>query len=79
VTPCRRLVFFTTADPRVDPGPAGQAYHFAAVAAWTGLDAEVRLDGDAVRLARPDGAADTPAGQALRARALEDAPFLVSL
>ena len=75
----RRLIFFTTADPRSDPGPAGQAYHFAAVAARAGLDAEVRLAGDAVRLARPDGVADTPAGQALRARALEDAPFLVSL
>jgi hypothetical protein len=75
----RRLVFFTTADPGTDPGPAGQAYHFAAVAARAGLEAEVRLAGDAVRLARPDGVADTPAGQALRARALEDAPFLVSL
>lgn len=79
MSPRRRLVFFTTADPRLDPGPAGQAYHFAAVAARTGLDAEVRLAGDAVRLARPDGVEDTPAGQALRARALEDAPFLVSL
>lgn len=75
----RRLIFFTTADPRQDPGPAGQAYHFAAVAARTGLEAEVRLAGDAVRLARPDGVASTPAGQALRSRALEDAPFLVSL
>lgn len=75
----RRLIFFTTADPRQDPGPAGQAYHFATVAARTGLDAEVRLAGDSVRLARPDGVADTPAGYALRARALEDAPFLVSL
>ncbi len=75
----RRLIFFTTADPRQNPGPAGQAYHFAGVAARTGLDAEVRLAGDAVRLARPDGVAATPAGLALRARALEDAPFLVSL
>lgn len=79
MTARRRLVFFTTADPRTDPGPAGQAYHFAAVAARTGLDAEVRLAGDAVRLARPDGVDDSPAGQALRSRALEDAPFLVSL
>ncbi len=79
MTPRRRLVFFTTADPRTAPGPAGQAYHFAAVAARTGLDAEVRLAGDAVRLARPDGVADSPEGRALRARALEDAPFLVSL
>lgn len=75
----RRLIFFTTADPRTDPGPTGQAYHLAAVAARTGLDAEVRLAGDAVRLARPDGVADSDAGRALRARALEDAPFLVSL
>jgi len=76
----RRLIFFTTADPEVDPGPAGQAYHFAAVAARTGLDAEVRLAGDAVRLARPDGVAPTPAGQALRATALEAGhAYLVSL
>ena len=76
----RRLIFFTTADPRVNPGPAGQAYHFASVAARTGLQAEIRLAGDAVRLARPDGVADTPAGRALRNRAVEpDAPYLVSL
>lgn len=80
MTARRRLIFFTTADPRTDPGPAGQAYHFAAVAARSGLAAEVRLAGDAVVLARPDGTAATPAGQALRARALEpDAPYLVSL
>ena len=79
MTARRRLIFFTTADPREDPGPAGQASHFAAVAARSGLEAEVRLAGDAVRLARPDGVARTPAGDALRARALEDAPFLVSL
>ncbi len=76
----RRLIFFTTADPRTDPGPAGQAFHFATVAARTGLDAEVRLAGDAVRLARPDGVAATPAGKALRDRALAaGAPYLVSL
>lgn len=79
MTARRRLIFFTTADPAVDPGPAGQAYHFAAVATRTGLDAEVRLAGDAVRLARPDGVDQSPAGQALRSRALEDVPFLVSL
>ncbi len=79
MTEHRRLVFFTTADPRIDPGPAGQAYHFASVAARTGLEAEVRLAGDAVRLARPDGVGASDEGRALRARALEDAPFLVSL
>jgi len=76
----RRLIFFTTADPRTDPGPAGQAYHFATVAGRTGLEAEVRLAGDAVRLARPDGVAATSAGEALRDKALaRDAPYLVSL
>lgn len=79
MTERRRLIFFTAADPRLDPAPAGQAYHFATVAARSGLDAEVRLAGDAVRLARPDGVTDTPAGQALRDRALQDTPFLVSL
>lgn len=80
MTQRRRLIFFTTADPRTDPGPAGQAYHFAAVAARTGLAAEVRLAGDAVRLARPDGVAPTSAGQALRATATEaGTPYLVSL
>ena len=79
MTAHRRLIFFTTADPRTAPEPAGQAYHFAAVAARTGLDAEVRLAGDGVRLAREDGVADSPEGRALRARALDDAPFLVSL
>ncbi len=76
----RRLIFFTTADPRSDPGPAGQAYHFASVAARTGLEAEVRLAGDAVRVAQPDGVAATPAGHALREKALEaSVPYLVSL
>ena len=80
MTARRRLVFFTTADPREDPRPAGQAFHFATVAARTGLDAEVRLAGDAVRLARPDGVADTPAGRALHEKAREAAaPYLVSL
>ena len=80
MTARRRLIFFTTADPRTDPGPAGQAYHFAAVAARSGLDAEVRLAGDAVRLARSDGVANSDAGRALRKRAAEpDAPYLVSL
>jgi predicted peroxiredoxin len=80
VNPRRRLVFFTTADPRTDPGPAGQAYHFATVAARTGLDAEVRLAGDAVRVAQLEGVAPTPAGRALHEKASEaGAPYLVSL
>ncbi len=77
----RKLVFFTSADPRENPRPAWQAYHFAEVAARAGLDAEVRLAGDGVRVAQPDGVANTPAGEELRAKARAGAgePFLVSL
>lgn len=77
----KNLIFFTSADPRTDPGPAWSAYHFAEVAARAGLTAEVRLAGDAVRVAQPDGVADTNRGQELRAKvkAGADGPFLVSL
>lgn len=77
----KRMIFFAAADPRENPGPAWSAYHFAEVAAGAGLDAEVRLAGDAVRLAQPDGVADSPKGEELRrkAKAGADGPFLVSL
>lgn len=77
----RRLVFFTTADPGTDPGPAGQAYHFAAVASRAGLEAEVRLAGDAVRVAQLDGGNGRPAVDALHATARDAAlaRYLVSL
>ncbi len=56
----KSLVFFVTTDPRTDPGPARLAYHFAAVAARAGLEAEVRLAGDAVKVALlVDGAEDS--------------------
>lgn len=77
----KRLVFFTSADPRSDPGPAWSAYHFATVAARAGLDAEVRLAGDAVRLAQPDGIDASTRGDELREKVASgvDGPFLVSL
>lgn len=77
----RKLIFFASADPRQNPRPSWSAYHFATVAAGAGLEAEVRLAGDAVRLAQPDGIAKTAQGDALRAKIKEgvDAPFLVSL
>jgi hypothetical protein len=77
----KKLIFFAAADPRTDPGPAWSAYHFANVAAGAGLDAEVRLAGDAVRVARPDGVQESPKGLELRekSRAGADAPYLVSL
>lgn len=77
----RKLVFFASADPRSNPRPAWSAYHFAQVATRAGLEAEVRLAGDAVRLAQPDGVEDSPTGQELSLKALGgvDAPFVVSL
>jgi hypothetical protein len=77
----KHLVFFTSADPRSNPGPAWSAYHFATVAARAGLEAEVRLAGDAVRVAQPDGILDSDRGNELRAKVEAGAggPFLVSL
>ena len=77
----KRLIFFAGADPRTNPRPVGQAYHFATVATNAGLEAEVRLAGDAVRIAQPDGVAATPDGAALQEKARQGvtAPYLVSL
>lgn len=77
----KKLIFFASADPRSDPKPSWSAYHFAAIASGAGLEAEVRLAGDAVRLAQPGGIADTPQGDRLRGALAEgvDGPFMVSL
>lgn len=77
----RKLIFFAAADPRSNPGPAWSAHHFAEVAARAGLHAEVRLAGDAVRVAQPDGIEDSPTGDDLRRKAHGGlhAPFTVSL
>ncbi len=76
-----KLIFFASADPRLDPKPAWSAYHFAEVASRAGLEAEVRLAGDAVLVSRPDGVAATSRGAELQAKAHREAsqPFLVSL
>lgn len=73
----RKLIFFTTADPRTDPGAFFRAYHFATVAAGSGLEAEVRLAGHAVDVADPDVLPDDVARDLVRSGA--DGPFLVSL
>ena len=77
----KKLIFFANSDPRENPRPAWTAYHFADVAAGAGLEAEVRLAGDAVRLAQAGGIADTELGQRLRLEAEKaaDGPVLVSL
>lgn len=77
----RKLIFFAAADPRANPKPAWSAYHFADVAARNGLEAEVRLAGDAVLVAKVDGVQESPVGHQLqeKAKAGVDAPYLVSL
>jgi len=77
----RKLIFFAGADTRTDPGPSWSAYHFATVATNAGLEAEVRLAGDAVRLAQPGGIEESEQGDRLRQKVKEslDAAFLVSL
>lgn len=78
----RKLIFFTTADPAVDTGALFRAYHFAFVAARSGLEAEVRLAGEAVSVADVSVLPDTDQGRDVRSKveqAASDGPFLVSL
>ena len=77
----KKLIFFASDDPRSNPKPAWSAYHFAEVATRAGLDAEVRLAGDAVRVAHPDGVTTSAQGDDLRERVWSGARgnFLVSL
>lgn len=77
----RKLIFFTTAHPAKDPGAIFRAYHFANVAGSNGLEAEVRLAGDAVSVTDLDLLPDDDLGQDVRAKVAggADGPFLVSL
>ena len=77
----KKLIFFAASDPLDRPGPAWSAYHFAEVATKAGLDAEVRLAGDAVRVALPGAVEASPKGEELARKVKEgvDAKFLVSL
>ncbi len=80
MTQRRKLVFFTTADPRTDPGALFRAYHFATVAGSAGLEAEVRLAGAAVSATDPTVFDDSELGSDVRQRvaAGADGPFEVS-
>lgn len=77
----RKLVFFCSADPRDDTGAFFRAYHFANVAAQSGLDAEVRLAGSAVDVTDLNTLPCTEAGDLIREKIREsiDGPFDVSL
>ena len=50
----KKLIFFVNSDPAIAPERIEQAYHFANVATGAGLEAEVRLAGDAVKVALPN-------------------------
>ena len=80
MTQRRKLIFFTTADPRTQIGALFRAYHFASVASSAGLEAEVRLAGEAVAVADLDVIPDTEMGRDVRGRvaAGSGAPFSVS-
>ncbi len=77
----KKLIFFTSADPRTDTGSFFRAYHFAAVASKAGLDAEVRLAGFAVDATNPDVLPNNEAGDDIRAKIQSgiNGPFMVSL
>jgi hypothetical protein len=77
----RKLIFFCSADPREDTGAFFRAFHFANVAAKSGLEAEVRLAGTAVDVTNLDTLPKTEAGDLIRQLIDESfaAPFEVSL
>lgn len=76
----RKLIFFTTADPRTQTEALFRAYHFANVAGSAGLEAEVRLAGEAVAVADLDVMPDTELGHDVRQRVIAgaDSSFAVS-
>ena len=80
MTQRRKLIFFTTADPRTDIDALFRAYHFASVAGSSGLEAEVRLAGEAVSVAHLDVVPDTEMGRDVRRKIVagSDGPFSVS-
>jgi sulfur relay (sulfurtransferase) complex TusBCD TusD component (DsrE family) len=63
----KRLIFFVTADPAAHAAPVASAYGFARAAAASGLEAEVRLAGDAVLVADPVYVATLGDSESLRA------------
>lgn len=76
----RKLILFTSGDPREEARHAWSAYHWGLTAVSAGLEAEVRLAGDAVRVLHDDGVADTEKGAQLREmmRKAYDSDLMVS-
>lgn len=63
----KKLIFFVAVDPAVDAGPLDAARHFATVAGEAGLEAEIRLAVDAVRVLRTGGLEGLPDGVSVTA------------
>lgn len=64
----KKLIFLTARDPAVEASTVAAAYRFAEAAAGAGVDAEVRLAGDAVLIADPAYVATLDGGDTLRGR-----------
>lgn len=77
MTKRKKLIFFTNSDPAIAPERIEQAYHFANIASIAGVEAEVRIAGDAVKVALPN---TIPDGHILNEKVAEgpDKPFDVS-
>lgn len=75
----KKLIFFVAVDPSVDAGPLDAGRHFATVADEAGLEAELRLAVDAVRVLQkgrleglPDGVDLTACPRSMANLALSD-------
>ena len=71
----RTLVFFAAKDPTEDPDPVRNAFAFALTAIKSGLPAEVRLAGGALKALRADRIPAGEKGERLQ-KALRDAATL---
>lgn len=69
----KKLIFFANSDPGVNPGNIRNAYHYALVGLKAGLETEVRLAADAVKIVLPDGILDNADGRELRDKMREGA------
>ena len=67
----KKLIFFTSTDPNTYPRALRNALHFALVGNKAGLATEVRLAGDAVKAALPDGLPEGAAGDEIRDKMAE--------
>lgn len=77
----KKIVFISSADPFVNPGNVWRAFHYADVATEAGVEAEVRLVADAVKVCMPYSIPDTEKGEKLRNKItrIEELKYIVTL